>query len=867
MRPLAFLGGLPVLGGTIAAPAFGQAPLFGDLHTMVPWERFQSSALALGDLDGDGDVDVLLGKSSLRLYLNAGDGLLSLSPTPFPSLSTAVKALALGDVDGDGDLDVLVGNSQFDDRLYRNDGNGLFTFANGDLPTWLGPDDTRGIAVGDLDGDGDLDALFANGWAPALLYRNMGGGVFDYGIVESPGGGGTIQAIAIGDVDGDGDLDAFLGTSEFGDRLHKNNGSAFFSSANGNLPYFDDDTAAVALGDADGDGDLDAWTANYGDPDRLYLNDGTGSFTSSSGAFPPGNDYATSMAVGDVDDDGDLDAMVGALSAPDRLLLNDGTGTFSNGSAQIPPNDFESTSDVALADMDGDGDLDGFWANGALISFPGFQNRLRLNDGNGVFAETNAQLPPGFDTTLDVATGDVDGDGDPDILVANFVSPERLFLNDGTGIFADGSSQFPPGVGLARAIALGDVDGDGDLDAYLGNQAGSLAVPDRLYLNDGGGTFSDASSQIPPHLDPTEAVVLGDVDGDGDLDVVVGNTFTPGVSDHLYLNDGGGTFSDATSQLPPILDNTVSLALGDVDGDGDLDLFVGNGPSGTAFGGGTQSRLYRNDGGGIFADATANLPSLTANTEGVALGDLDGDGDLDAYLANGQEYAFLGAANPQDRLYRNDGAGVFTDSTSDLPADGDFATSVALGDVDGDGDLDVFVGNGVEGTQFQGDPNRLYLNAGTGVFSDATASLPPFVDATAAVALADLDGDGDLDAFDSGRPSRILTNLTAQLAWRAIPRVGKPLRLEMYGPPAGAWFRALSLAAASIPLPPFGVLRLHPASFLFLGAGPLDALGRASVTVPVPAVPALVGVTFYEQALVGPPFRLTNLEIVPLSPF
>ncbi|HKB14785.1 MAG TPA: FG-GAP-like repeat-containing protein, partial [Planctomycetota bacterium] len=165
--------------------------------------------------------------------------------------------------------------------------------------------------------------------------------------------------------------------------------------------------------------------------------------------------------------------------------------------------------------------------------------------------------------------------------------------------------------------------------------------------------------------------------------------------------------------------------------------------------------------------------------------------------------------------------------------------------------------------------NLLYRNDGSGGFSNATVELPPLLDPTTSVALADLDGDGDLDAFigNTGMPHRVLTNLTAQLAWRAIPRVGKPLRFEMYGPSSGAWFRALSLGTANIPLPPFGILRLHPSSFLFLGAGSLDALGRATVTIPVPPDPVLDGFTLYEQALVGPPFRLTNLEIITFTPF
>ncbi|MCI0588945.1 MAG: FG-GAP-like repeat-containing protein, partial [Planctomycetes bacterium] len=377
-------------------------------------------------------------------------------------------------------------------------------------------------------------------------------------------------------------------------------------------------------------------------------------------------------------------------------------------------------------------------------------------------------------------------------------------------------------------------------DAFVGNNE----EQNRLYLNGGTGVFTDVTTtNLPALTDQTTAVALGDVDGDGDLDVFVGND---GQS-RLYRNGGLGVFTDLTAtNLPALRDSTRAVALGDADGDGDPDAFVGNDEE--------QNRLYLNGGTGVFTDVTGTkLPALLDATQAVALGDVDGDGDLDAFVGNIGE---------QNRLHINGGTGVFTDLTgTNLPARIDFTEAVALGDVDGDGDPDAFVGN-------DGEQNRLYLNGGTGVFTDLTATnLPALRDSTRAVALGDVDGDGDLDAFvgNIGGQNRLYSNLTRQLAWRGIPRVGKPLTLDIHGPSWGAWFLGVSLGTANIPIPPLGTLRLDPSSLSFVLGGLLFGDGRASITFSVPASLSLVGIPVYWQAVIVGPARLSNLEITALT--
>jgi hypothetical protein len=837
------LFGFPI-AAAFAVQALAQTPLLTELRGMLPLEPDATRDVALGDLDGDGDLDAFVGDGDKdRLILNDGwGGFTDASgqlPTPTGPYSYTTSVV-LGDVDADGDLDVLIGTSwtTVPDRLYLNDGSGVFSDGTGQLPS-IGSN-TGAVALGDVDGDGDLDALLGN-YGQSHLFFNDGFGSFSN--APFPTTIDSTQAIALGDVDGDGDLDAFFGN--YGqDRLFLNDGSGGFSYATAQIPTVYASTSAVAFGDVDSDGDLDALigrpgTTASGEQNRLYLNNGSGGFSDMTNQLPSVLDLTTDLALADVDGDGDLDAFV-ANSEQSRLHLNDGSGFFVEATFQLPAH-LHGTDATALGDVDGDGDLDAFLGNTSY--YDGARNRLYLNDGAGSFVDATSPQPSTLDRTYALVLGDVDADGDLDALlgISGPPSPDRLWLNDGWGIFCDATAQLPQVSDDTRAIAFGDVDGDGDLDALIGSGGTySFGEPEWLYLNDGSGTFIYGSLLIPSIPDRTHAVALGDLDGDGDLDAVIGNGGDP---DRVYSNDGTGVFSQVTAALPFNLDDTHALALGDVDVDGDLDALFGN-----DFG---PDRLYLNDGSGVFNLAGSQLPAIADATRAIAMGDVDGDGDLDALIGNHLE---------PDRLYLNDGAGVFSDTTGRLPVFLDPTSAVALGDVDEDGDLDALIGNST--AAYSGEQDRLYLNDGLGFFTDATTLLPAIREQTYAIALGDVDGDGDLDALTGQylQPNLVLSNRTRQLARRGIPRAGKPLTLELNGPVWGTWFLAFSLGTASVAIPPFGTLRLDPLSLNLSHSGILDAQGRASVTLAVPAIPSLIGTTVYWQALVTSPTRFTNGE-------
>jgi hypothetical protein len=359
-----------------------------------------------------------------------------------------------------------------------------------------------------------------------------------------------------------------------------------------------------------------------------------------------------------------------------------------------------STTDVDLVDVDDDGDLDLFLAQGT-DSLAGRPNALLINDGCGVFSDQTATRLRASNAanSTKVDFGDVDDDGDLDVIIAN-VGPEQLLLNDGHGIFHDGSAQLPPPVGIFENISanarFADLDDDGALDILVSNENPFNPSPlggaqNRIFHNDGTGFFSDeTAARLPVLLDQTGEMVPGDLDRDGDLDLFIADRG----QDRVLINDGFGFYTEETAaRFPVTTDSTRGAGLADLDGDCDLDVLTANSRN-------QPAALYRNDGAGTFgANAWTIAPLAPETDSGVELVDLDHDGDLDAYVVNAGAFeAGHGFTGGPDRYFENDGRGGFTDRTAAhfaLPSDP--TTDAAFGDLDGDGDLDLVVGNSGEG--------------------------------------------------------------------------------------------------------------------------------------------------------------------------
>jgi len=387
---------------------------------------------------------------------------------------------------------------------------------------------------------------------------------------------------------------------------------------------------------------------------------------------------------------------------------------------------------LALLDYDADGDLDlylvnGWRLDGAQVAERG-RNVLYRNRGDGSFEDVTDAAGVGDDGWgCGVAVGDADGDGRPDLFVSNF-GPDVLYRNRGDGTFERMADA--PGIdGWSSGAAFFDADGDGDQDLFVAGYVeadlddvlgaelslewqGRLVMvgpfglegeANRYFENLGGGRFRDATAQaglVDEGLFYSFAVMALDVDAD--LDLYVANDSNP---NYLYANDGTGHFQETGLWSGAALDGAgngqggMGLAAGDTDGDGDPELFVTN------FGR-DVSTLYENLGDALFADVTANAglaePTFMPLSWGAVLSDFDLDGDLDLFIANGHIYPqadevpeISGGYAQANLLLANQG-GRFSDASARSgPGLAVVASSrgVAVGDIDGDGDLDLAVAN------------------------------------------------------------------------------------------------------------------------------------------------------------------------------
>jgi len=413
--------------------------------------------------------------------------------------------------------------------------------------------------------------------------------------------------------------------------------------------------------------------------------------------------------------------------------------------------------------------------------------------GTGTTQACNNTGDPGCWTNW-FELADIDADGDFDIVMANgggLFGPGNqedsvVYLNDGKGTFLDATSgSFSAAPSQLRQVAVGDIDGDGDVDIY---QPGAYGTDDdKLWVQTSRRVFADQAGTRLPKQTASHAgsAHFGDLDGDGDLDLVVADWGDAGANTVsrliLYSNDGYGNFAltetqkdapSATDHFPPTIAATpdvpyygsrpTDLDFADVDGDFDLDILVNHRQG--------YSRLFLNDGRGYFSDGTGfagtRTADITANyapkrgpyANNQEACDLDHDGDLDLVLDNaGRAPDGAPADMNVTQLLLNDGHGVFVDETATRvfgePAARDGAAKCA--DVNGDGHYDIVVGSRTHGSE------KVLLNDGAAVFTYAADALPPFTDLTLALDLGDLDGDGKIDLVTGqGEGTKTVSNAT-----------------------------------------------------------------------------------------------------------
>lgn len=502
---------------------------------------------ALDALGGNGTRLTLLansGSATVPMFTPAGDG--------FDGLVGDDLGVAVGDLDGDDLPDILVGNSA-GDLLYAN----WFAFLSVGTPVAnpFGLANVGSYAVptlADLDADGDLDALVGNGLGALLFFRNTGSATAPAFAppVTNPFGlapAGGFLAPALGDLDGDGDLDALVGAGSGDSTFFRNIGSAtapafaapatnpFGLTAVGNY-------SAPALADVDGDGDLDALIVDGNNGDAvLFRNDGVRAprvFPVAASDFvpPPGVGRDAGPALADIDADGDLDAFVGNLYGDLVFYRNGGSATapalepgvnnpfgLANvGSFAVP----------AIGDLDRDGDLD------VLVGLRDGSTLLFENVGTVIAPSFRA--PPGVARPsnpfglADVgdfaapALVDLDADADHDVVIGAGDGQVMVFLNNGSPFSDEPLFVAMGSLGLVTAgqrvvPRFADLDGDGDLDAVVGNADGDTA----FFRNTGSATepafAAEGSNPLGlANVGTNAAPALADLDRDGDLDALIG---------------------------------------------------------------------------------------------------------------------------------------------------------------------------------------------------------------------------------------------------------------------------------------------------------------------------------------------------------
>jgi len=725
--------------------AFSQAEGFGtDVHA-------RSSCLDWGDYDMDGDLDlVIAGNSTLsgrftRVFRNDGGVL-----TNIDAGLTGVSACWVGwaDYDSDADLDLLVTGDTSSGlllRLYRNDAGAFINASAGLTAVKHGSG-----AWGDYDADGDLDLVLSgmtDSGNVTRVYRNDAG-IFVDAVAGLPG---LVDcSVGWGDVDNDGDLDlaisGYTGT-EYLSRIYCCT-SIGFQDMGIDLPPLR--WSAVAWGDYDADGDSDLALAGYtGSGYAAHLFDSSGapantppvsptglaaewdgervtlSWDAASDAETPSAGLSYNLRVGTTPGGGEICSPMANTASGYRHIVHVGNaqartswtlrvldtgpvywsvqavdGAFAGSpfapeseTWPPPPEWADATNDplgetlgdpgqgfgVAWGDYDADGDLDLY-----VVNHYDQADKLLHNEGDGSFSDATSALPMGDpEDGVGAAWGDYDNDGDLDLYVSNWNAANVLFANDGDGTFSDATLGLLGETANTRGVAWGDYDNDGDLDLYLANYAG----PNRLLHNEGDGTFTDATNGDPLSNEGNGAgVAWGDYDSDGDLDLYLAND---GQADKLFRNEGDGTFTDATiGELIDETGNSLGVAWGDYDNDGDLDLYIANYQT---------NKLFRNEGSGSFTDIASGPLADAGYSRGMSWGDYDNDGDLDLYIANDGQ---------PNRLLRNEDGGSFVYAESTLLGDMGSGRGVAWGDYDNDGDLDLYVVNG--------GANKLFSNQSAG---------------------------------------------------------------------------------------------------------------------------------------------------------
>ena len=666
------------------------------------------SDLLLADLNGDGAPDmVTANRDSSDLSVLLSDGASGFGAEARVAISGDARAVAAGDLDNDGDVDLVVitfGSEPATAHVRLGNGDGTFTSG----PSFgIGSNATQAL-IADMNGDGMADLIVGGG--AASVWLGLGDGTFNSPPLTP---GLTVGKGAITDLNEDGIPD-FVAPVAANDEIAVLLGAGDGSLSLAGLHAAGDKPVAVAAGDLNGDGHIDVVSANeQGDSVSVLLGGGDG--TLGTHLELPAGDAPIDLILVDIDGDATLDVV--ALDSYFQLLTPDGLSVLiGQGDGTFGPAEFlaggVSPSALAAGDLNGDGRSDLAFASlesdwivtylgqaGGTVHAPSYfataENHLELiaadlnNDGDidlAAITTLNKQIQvylgngsgdftvvgTGFravNSPVDLKAADLDDDGVLDLVAANESDGSVSVLRgrgDGTYFL-----QHAYGVGARpHGVAVGDVNGDGVADLVTAN---STTDDLSVLIGNGDATFA-AEYRIQDASDDPEHVALADLNADGKIDLLSSNRSSNNIA--YRLGNGDGTFGSPSQRTVNTRPDEIAIA--DLDGDGDLDVVVSQSGSATR-----SVAVLLGDGSGVLAPATMYPTGLW--TKSLTLADIDADGAVDIVTADGSGY------ESSLSVLRGVGDGSFAPFVSFLA--GDSTDDVAAADFDGDGTIDLAATN------------------------------------------------------------------------------------------------------------------------------------------------------------------------------